>query len=107
MTKEELISFAAFQNDIKDKTIELFKYIKKNFSDLLVFNYHSSYQTFRVYPRYIEIEYYNHYCTDYDYDCDYIDIGFDDFCKSVEECANIWAEKIKKKMRKDDKEVLE
>lgn len=94
MTSEELISFAAFQNDIKNKTIELFKYIKKNFSDLLAFNYHSSYKTFRVYEKFVQIEYYNHYCEDYDYDCEYINIWFDDFCKSVEECANIWAEKM-------------
>lgn len=101
MTTEELISFAAFQNDIKDKTIELFKYIKKNFSDLLLFNKHSSYKMFRVYKTYIEIEYYNHYGPDYfyDYDCDYIIIGFDDFCKSVEECANTWAEKQMKKKK--------
>ena len=101
MTKEELETFKGLKEKLENEVIDLFRYIKAKYLDVLAFGRYSSYHHYGMNDKIIWIEYFD---CGYDcYDSSDIDIPIDDFLSNPFEWADNWANniRIKKQEEKD------
>lgn len=105
MTKKELEAYRSIKEKLKEKTLELFRYIKGNHLDVLKFGSWSSYHHYELNDKTICIEYYDH---GYDcYDSSDIEIPIDDFLNRPKEWVDEWANEIREVRQKQKQELLE
>ena len=106
MTQEEFEMFTNLKEKLEHEVIELFRYIKKKYLDVLAFGRYSSYHHYDMNSEIICIEYFDY---GYDlYNSRDIDIPINDFLSNPFEWADNWANNIRiKKQKEKDNAIKE
>ena len=106
MTQEEFEMFTNLKEKLEHEVIELFRYIKKKYLDVLAFGRYSSYHHYDMNGEIICIEYFDY---GYDlYNSRDIDIPINDFLSNPFEWADNWANNIRiKKQKEKDNAIKE
>ena len=104
MTKEEFEIFKSLKEKLENEVIELFRYIKDKYIDVLAFGRFAGYHHYGMEDDIIWIEYY-----DYGYDCydsRCIDIPINDFLSDPFKWADNWASDIRMKKQKERENAI-